>query len=510
MHWSPRNAVAALNALVLTMAVPALAQSSNVALGKPTSASSVNAIGFPDQFGHPKAVNGSIAPDDRWASAVNPLPSNPEWLEVDLQAQYRVERLVLYTGRDDVLGRMVDFDIVHRGDTTAPWQVIPGASVTGNTLPAWTLTLAQPLNARYLRILCKRGADDNLCRVREFQVFGTSLANQPPSVFAGVDLSLTLPTSATQLQGSATDADGTIASYLWTQVSGPAAATLSGATSATASASGLVQGSYVFQLTATDDGGASGSDTVSVTVNSATPPVDPRAGKLHVWSRGGTYDSAVFLPKDYGTVPGKKYPLVLSLHGRGGSTLTADHTQVGSNPEGFIRQLIPGKPLVDTFPGIVIAPNGPRVGQPLDTWWHAANVHTLVQEAITLYGADPDRVTLTGLSSGASGVNDQLAYYLSTYAGAMPQAYFPPNPSPLCVLEDFPIWAAGNSDDGTFSAWNWTNPGNGFEMRVHQCPGYSGELQITVNPTGGHGGWDTFWARSDAQNWLVSQVRKAP
>ncbi|MCP3097341.1 discoidin domain-containing protein [Myxococcus sp. K15C18031901] len=510
MDWSPRRTLPTLSALLLSLPLSAAAQSTNVALNKPSSASSVNAIGFPDLFGHPKAFNGNIASDDRWASAVNPLPSNPEWLEVDLQAQYRVDRLALYTGKDDTYGRMVSFDIVYRANLTDAWQVIPGASITGNTLPAWTLTLPQQVSARYVRLLCKAGADDNFCRVREFQVFGSTLTNQPPSVFAGADLSITLPTHSVQLQGSATDADGTITRYLWTQVSGPTTATLSGATAATASANDLAQGTYVFQLAATDNGGSTSADTVSVTVNAAIPSADPRAGKLHVWNRNGTYDSAVFLPKDYGTVPGKKYPLVLTLHGRGGSTLTSDHTQVGSSPEGFIRQLLPGKALVDTFPGIVIAPNGPRVGQPLDTWWHTANVHALVLEAITLYGADPDRVTLTGLSSGASGVNDQLAYYRSTYAGAMPQAYFPPNPSPLCVLEAFPIWAAGNSDDGTFSAWNWTNPYDGFQMRLQQCAGYSGELMITVNPSGGHGGWDTFWARSDAQDWLVSQVRKAP
>ncbi|WP_338864695.1 hypothetical protein [Myxococcus stipitatus] len=137
-------------------------------------------------------------------------------------------------------------------------------------------------------------------------------------------------------------------------------------------------------------------------------------------------------------------------------------------------------------------------------------MHALVLDAIALHGADPDRVTMTGLSSGAGEVNDQIALYRSAYAGAMPQAYFPPVTSPTCLMEAFPIWGAGNADDGTFDAWKWTHQRDGLQTRVRQCPGYTGELQVTVNPTGGHGGWDTFWSRSDAQSWLVSQVRKAP
>src|SRR5258707_10096816 len=53
------------------------------------------------------------------------------------------------------------------------------------------------------------------------------------------------------LNGSGTDSDGSIASYLWTQVSG-GAASLTNANTANLTASGLQAGSYVFRLTVTD------------------------------------------------------------------------------------------------------------------------------------------------------------------------------------------------------------------------------------------------------------------
>ncbi|MFP2924459.1 PKD domain-containing protein [Pyxidicoccus sp. 3LG] len=508
MRWQPRSLLAAVLSL---LAVPAWAQSTNVALGKPSSASSIHANGYPTQFAHSKAFNGILNTEDRWAAATVPSATNPEWLEVDLQAVHRIDGLTLHSGRDTTVGQqMLDFDFQHRLTTTASFETLAGGSVTNNSLPTWTLQLVQPVEARYVRLLCKRASSDGLCRVRELEVRGIRLANQPPIAFAGHDTAIVLPVNSLQLQGTASDGDGTITGYQWQQTFGPTPATLTGATTRTVTASNLTHGTYIFRFTATDNGGATSTDTVSVTVHPGTQPPDPRAGKLHVWSRGGTYDTAVFLPIEYGAVPGKKYPLVLSLHGRGGTTLNADHTQVGTNPEGFIRQLIPGKPLVNTYPAVVIAPHAPRIGAPHDTYWNTDLTHALVLEAISRYSIDPDRVTMTGLSFGGAGVNDQLLKYRSTYAGGMPLAYTSPVANPICLLADFPLWAAGNVGDGTFNAWKWTNPTDGVQTQVRQCPNYTGELQVTVMPGTTHSGWDEFWSRADAQTWLVSQVRQTP
>jgi hypothetical protein len=97
--------------------------------------------------------------------------------------------------------------------------------------------------------------------------------NQPPTVNAGTAQTITLPTSSVQLSGTATDADGTIASYSWTQVSGPATASFSSPAAAATTASGLTTaGSYTFRLTATDNAGASAYANVVITVNDAPPP----------------------------------------------------------------------------------------------------------------------------------------------------------------------------------------------------------------------------------------------
>lgn len=101
---------------------------------------------------------------------------------------------------------------------------------------------------------------------------GTTPINQLPTVNAGANQSIS-GTSAT-LTAVASDPDGTIASYAWTQLpGGPSTAVISAPTAATTNVSGLLAGSYNFNVTVTDNSGGTASDQVAVTVNNPVPPV---------------------------------------------------------------------------------------------------------------------------------------------------------------------------------------------------------------------------------------------
>lgn len=91
-------------------------------------------------------------------------------------------------------------------------------------------------------------------------------SNIYPTANAGADQSITLPTTSVTMAGSGTDADGTIVSKAWTQVSG-ATATITTPSSYTTTITGLTAGTYVFRLTVTDNSGATGSDDMTVTVS---------------------------------------------------------------------------------------------------------------------------------------------------------------------------------------------------------------------------------------------------
>jgi len=93
------------------------------------------------------------------------------------------------------------------------------------------------------------------------------IMDKPPVVDAGRSQTVLLSDSVV-LSGSARamDSAGRIVAYLWSEVSGPDATTLVNPGSPSTLVKFTVAGTYVFQLEATDDRGATGVDTVSVIV----------------------------------------------------------------------------------------------------------------------------------------------------------------------------------------------------------------------------------------------------
>jgi hypothetical protein len=93
------------------------------------------------------------------------------------------------------------------------------------------------------------------------------IENKVPVADAGASQTITLPVDSVKLTGSGTDADGKVVAYLWSQVAGPATATIVNPGSPSTSIRGFVAGTYTFQLMVTDDKGATGVDTTVVTVH---------------------------------------------------------------------------------------------------------------------------------------------------------------------------------------------------------------------------------------------------
>jgi hypothetical protein len=119
---------------------------------------------------------------------------------------------------------------------------------------------------------------------------GGASTDGAPAVFAGDNQTITLPTNSATLSGIASDADGTVENYQWLQMSGPNTATLSNPSTPTTTASGLVQGTYTFNLTVTDDNANTATDSVQIAVNPSGSNNAPRAdaGPDQTLSSGAT------------------------------------------------------------------------------------------------------------------------------------------------------------------------------------------------------------------------------
>lgn len=139
----------------------------------------------------------------------------------------------------------------------------------------WTATptvsnLAQGTYTFRLRIRDSRGGfSEDFVNV----VVDGGTVSQLPVANAGADQTITLPTNSVTLNGSgSSDPDGTLTLYVWTKIVGPSTYGLTGVNSAIANLNNLVQGTYSFQLTVTDNSGAMASDIVNITVNPAVNP----------------------------------------------------------------------------------------------------------------------------------------------------------------------------------------------------------------------------------------------
>ncbi len=134
----------------------------------------------------------------------------------------------------------------------------PGSTAAGNTaVCTWTIPtlplapVCGPTLADPLRQNCSNVAP-----------------NQAPIANAGTNITITLPVNTVTLNGNGTDPDGVIQGYSWRKLTG-GAATIASANSSQTAVNGLVQGVYTFELTVTDNGGLTDTDTVQVTVNPA-------------------------------------------------------------------------------------------------------------------------------------------------------------------------------------------------------------------------------------------------
>lgn len=97
--------------------------------------------------------------------------------------------------------------------------------------------------------------------------------NLPPIANITGPTAITLPISSVALSGvGSSDPDGTVTAYSWTRISGPNTPTIGTPTASTSTITGLIVGTYVFQLQVTDNSAATNAITWTVNVSAAPLP----------------------------------------------------------------------------------------------------------------------------------------------------------------------------------------------------------------------------------------------
>ena len=147
------------------------------------------------------------------------------------------------------------------------WSRIGGASVSLQNASSQTVSFTAPATEGYTRLRLRVTDDDGATDYDDVRVdfVDPTPANQAPTANAGADQNVDAGDTVS-ITGSGTDTDGTITNWSWSQVSGTSV-NLSGASSQTVGFTAPENATTIrLRLTVTDNGGATDTDDVLITV----------------------------------------------------------------------------------------------------------------------------------------------------------------------------------------------------------------------------------------------------
>ncbi len=201
------------------------------------------------------------------------------------------------------------------------------------------------------------------------------------------------------------------------------------------------------------------------------------------------YDCLVYLPTDYGA-PGKRWPLVLYLHGAG---------ERGRDLE-LLKRNGPPKMIAEgrQFPFVLVAPQCEK-----GSWWDPEALDALLDKVIGLYSIDDDRVYLTGLSMGGWGTWDLAIHHPERFAAIIPICGAGAQPYAAAKrLRNVPAWAFHGAKDQLV-------PMELSQMTVDRVKKAGGDARLTIYPDAGHDAWTETYNNPEVWDWLMSQKRRS-
>lgn len=308
-------------------------------------------------------------------------------------------------------------------------------------------------------------------------------------VNAGADWTLNLPRTNTFLEARV---DSQFESINWSQIGGSTAIIISPHSLKT-KVTGLGLGRNIFRFSAMINGVEHSDDVVIIVRPALDEYVNhPEAGKVSRWN--SIYESAVFLPVDYGTNPNKLYPLILSLNGYG--------ENVFETKSGFIKQVWDTE-LAHIYPAIVIAPDS-RSSSKVNFWSHQ-DLRKLIVAALSEFKIDKKRIVIAGHSEGSLAGQLMLLYSKDLIAAAMLGGYSSDAlKDEYCLVADIPVWTFGNSSDAIYKSNSWQL----LEEKFSKCSNYTYEFSLnTYINSCGHDCFDEHWKKIEVQDWLVNQQK---
>lgn len=224
-------------------------------------------VQFVNQIGQtivlaPAKCKGQSLPDDS-QDYVNDstlsLPPNST-ISVPVTAQLDIITRLIYTISILSQGIPVNMKITYKQATDTSATIVVPTIAIGNTGVNYNNYFPTPTES---------GTGINILQII-FTAGTIPVGPTPPTVSAGSDQLITLPTSSLSIMGSAaaTTSGATITTIAWTQTTGPVTAVIASPNTLGTAISGLIiAGTYGFNLTVTDSNGLTAQDNMQVVVN---------------------------------------------------------------------------------------------------------------------------------------------------------------------------------------------------------------------------------------------------
>lgn len=203
----------------------------------------------------------------------------------------------------------------------------------------------------------------------------------------------------------------------------------------------------------------------------------------------------LYLPADYDAKSGKKWPLMLFLHGAGERGTNIWQVAVHGPPK-IVREK-------KDFPFIVVSPQCPP-GQR----WDNNTLLGLLDEVIGSHAVDTNRVYLTGLSMGGYGTWSLGLAYPEKFAaiapicgGGDPIAVYLGDARKAAALKSLPIWVFHGAKDSVVRLQE-------SERMVEAVKRVGNQgVKFTIYPEAEHDSWTETYNNPELYKWLLEHKR---
>jgi predicted peptidase len=217
------------------------------------------------------------------------------------------------------------------------------------------------------------------------------------------------------------------------------------------------------------------------------------------------YKYLLSLPAGYEARGGRRWPLLLFLHGSGerGNDVrsVANH-----GPPKLLEQGAPqpaATELAKNF--IVVSPQCPK-----NQWWDTATLLALLDHVMAEHAVDRNRVYLTGLSMGGFGAWELGLAYPERFAAMAPicgggnfATGFMSYTHKRADLRRLAVWAFHGAKDGSV-------PLAESQRMVDSLRSYNvDEVEFTVYPDATHDSWTATYENPELYAWFLRHARHA-